>query len=91
MIKDRTKVLREYLQSITTKDMSAEQLEKHQSMINELDEVDKEDDLNLKEISDCKDQIVSLVKSQGSSNPPKDEPQKPRSLEEIAQATIGGK
>ena len=90
MIKDRTARIREYLQSITTKDMSADDLKVHQSMIAELDEVDKEDDSNLKEISDCKDQIVSLVKSQGSSNPPKDEPQKARSLEEIASAMIGG-
>lgn len=90
MIKESTAALRNYLQGITTKDWSSEQLQVHQEMIAKLDEIDTEDNKNLKEISDCKDQIVSLVKSQGSSNPPKEE-EKPRTLEEIANAIKGGK
>ncbi len=60
-------------------------------MIRELDEVEKEEDSYKQEISSCKDQIVSLVKSQGSATPPQDEPRQPRSLEEIANAITGGK
>ena len=41
------------------------------------------------EISSCKDQIVSLVKSQGTSEVPKEE-KKPRTLEEIANDTLNG-
>ena len=93
-MKEKTKALREYLQSLTTKEMNAEQLEKHNNMISSLDEIDKDEDAYVKEIADCKDIIVSKIKSQGTSTPPKDEQdKKPRTLEEIARETLnaGGK
>lgn len=90
MIKETTSKLREYLQSIMTKDMSAEELEKHQTALSSLDSLDNEEESYQNEIASCKDQIVRLVKSQGNANPPKEE-QQPRSLEEIANAITGGK
>ena len=90
-MKESTNKIRDYLKSLITKEMSADQLEQHQSMINELDQIDQQEDNLHKEIDDCKDQIVKLVKSQGTATPPQDEPKKPRSLEEIAQAIRGGK
>ena len=88
-IKEITSDIRAYLQEITTKDMTAEQLEKHNRMISRLDEADKEEDAYAKEISDCKDIIVGKIKSQGSAVPPQEE-KKPRSLEEIAQDILNG-
>ena len=90
-IKEKTSSIREYLKSLINNEMSADQLDKHQSVLAELDEIDKEDTANLQEITSCKDKIVSLVKSQGTATPPKDTVEKePRSLEEIAQAIMGG-
>lgn len=90
-MKESTNKIREYLNGLITKEMSAEQLEKHQEMLGELDKIDTAEDTYNKEIDDCKDQIVKLVKSQGTANPPQDGPKQPRSLEEIATAIIGGK
>lgn len=91
MIKDRVSKLKDYFQGLMSKEMSTEELEKHQEMLAEFDEIDKESDQQLEEISSAKDQIVKLVKSQGSSDKPKEEKeQKPRTLEEIAQDTING-
>ena len=89
MIKNHVSILREYFQNLTTKEMSAEELQKHQDMLKEFDEIDKEADQKDAEISSCKDQIVSLVKSQGTSEVPKEE-RKPRTLEEIANDTLNG-
>lgn len=91
-MKEKTSALRAYLQELTTKEMSAEQLEKHNQMLALFDEIDKEDEANVKEIQDCKNIIVSNIKSQGSAAAPQEE-KKPRSLEEIAKDMLnnGGK
>ena len=93
-IKEKTKVVKEFLKSHITKDMKTEDIEKYQQMIQHLDDIDGEEDTYTKEISDCKDKIVSLIKNEGSANPPQDEQEKqPRSLKEIAESISkdGGK
>lgn len=88
-MKERTSVLKAYLQELMTKEWSAEQISKHNEMLAELDELDKEEEAYKKEIADCKDIIVSSVKSQGNGNPPQEE-KKSRSLEEIAKDMLNG-
>lgn len=90
MIKERTSNIREFIKGLITKEMSTEEISKCESMISELDEMDKEEDSYQSEISSCKDKIVSLVKSQGNDTPPQEE-KKPRTLEEISNDLFGGK
>ena len=72
--------------------MSAEDIDKHQKMLNQLDEIDKEEESYTKEIGECKDKIVSLIKTEGTANPPQDGEgnKQPRSLEEIAKSIANG-
>lgn len=91
MIKEKTGSIREFIKGLINSDMSKEQIDKHEQAVKMLDEIDQEDESKDKEIRDCKDKIVSLIKTEGSSNPPEDSEKKPRSLEEIAKATLGGK
>ncbi len=91
MIKEKTGSIREFIKGLINPDMSKEQIDQYEGMVKQLDEIDQEDESKDKEIRDCKDKIVSLIKTEGSSNPPEDGEKKPRSLEEIAKATLGGK
>lgn len=91
MIKEKTGSIREFIKGLINPDMSKEQIDQYEGMVKQLDEIDREDESKDKEIRDCKDKIVSLIKTEGSSNPPEDGEKKPRSLEEIAKATLGGK
>ena len=91
MIKEKTGSIREFIKGLINSDMSKEQIDNHERFVKMLDEIDQEDESKDKEIRDCKDKIVSLIKAEGSSNPPEDGDKKPRTLEEIAQATLGGK
>lgn len=90
-IKEKTGNVRDFIKGLINSDMSKEQIDKHEQAVKMLDEIDQEDEAKDKEIRECKDKIVSLIKTEGSSNPPEDGEKKPRSLEEIAKATLGGK
>lgn len=90
MIKEKTTAVKDFLKGLITKEMSTEEIDKYQNAISQLDEVEKEEESYTKEISECKDKIVSMVKSQGNANPPQDE-KKPRTLEEITNDLYGGK
>lgn len=92
MIKDSTGKVKDFIKGLITSEMESSELQKYQDMITELDSIDNDEARIQKELTDCKDQIVKLVKSQGSANPPKEqigEPT-PRSLEEIASSVING-
>ena len=91
MIKQKTGDVRNFIKGLINPDMSKEQIDQYEQAVKQLDEIDQEDEAKDKEIRECKDKIVSLIKTEGSSNPPEDGDKKPRSLEEIAKATIGGK
>lgn len=91
MIKEKTGSIREFIKGLINSDMSKEQIDQCEGMVKQLDEIDQEDESKDKEIRECKDKIVSLIKTEGSNNPPEDGEKKPRSLEEIAKATLGGK
>lgn len=92
MIKDSTNKVREFLKSKITSEMSTDEINSYQKMIEELDSIDNEDEKASQELTKCKDTIVTLVNKQGNANPPKDETgqQAPRSLEEIAQSVVNG-
>ncbi len=91
-MKEKISNVREFIKGLITTEMSNEDIEKHQKMLNELDDIEKEEESYKKEISECKDKIVSLIKTEGSSNPPKEDGgnQQPRSLEEIAKSISNG-
>lgn len=92
MIKTKTENVRAFIKGLISSDMSAEDIDKHQKVLDTLDEIDKEEDSYTNEINVCKDKIVSLIKTEGTANPPQDEGNKqPRSLEEIAKSISGGK
>lgn len=91
MIKQKTGDIRNFIKGLINPDMSKEQIDQYEQAVKQLDEIDQEDEAKDKEIRECKDKIVSLIKTEGSSNPPEDGDKKPRSLEEIAKATLGGK
>ena len=91
MIKSKTEEVRAFIKGLINKDMSSEDIEKHQKMLDNLDAIDKDEESYTKEINSCKDKIVSLIKSEGSANPPQEEEnKKPRSLEEIAKSISNG-
>lgn len=92
-IKESTSSLREYIKGIISPDMSKEELDKHEGMLKKLDEIDQENDSQENEIKSCKDKIVSLIRTEGSSNPPREDggTKTPRTFEEIAQDMFGGK
>lgn len=92
MSKDSTGKLRDFIKGLMTNEMETSELQKCQEMLGELDSIDSNEEQYKQDLTDCKDQIVKLVKSQGTSNTPKDEigePQ-PRSLEDIAKSVING-
>ena len=92
MIKDSTNKVRDFLKSKITTEMSNDENNAYQSILEELDVIDKEDDAHSQELTKCKDTIVTLVNKQGSANPPKDAvgEQAPRTLEEIAVSVVNG-
>ena len=92
MIKSKTKEVRDFITGLINSDMSTEDIEKHQKMLSKLDEIDKEEESLTQEINSCKDKIVSLIKTEGSANPPQDGEgnKNPRSLEEIAKSIANG-
>lgn len=92
MIKSKTEEVRAFIKSLIKSDMSTEDIDKHQKMLDKLDEIDKDEDSYTQEINSCKDKIVSLIKTEGSANPPQDGEgdKKPRSLEEIAKSIANG-
>lgn len=94
MIKTKTEEVRAFIKGLIKSDMPTEDIDKHQKMLETLDEIDKDEESYNKEINSCKDKIVSLIKAEGSANPPQENEgdKKPRSLEEIAKSmTNGGK
>ena len=92
MIKSKTEEVRAFIKGLINPNMSSEEIDKHQAILNKLDEIDKDEDSYNKEINSCKDKIVSLIKSEGSANPPQENEgdKKPRSLEEIAKSISNG-
>lgn len=92
-IKESTSQLRDYIKGIINQDMTAEEISKHEGMLKKLDEIEQESDSQENEIRSCKDKIVSLIKTDGSSNPPREDggTKTPRSFEEIANDMFGGK
>lgn len=90
-MKNTNNVINFFKGLISSDTTTAEDVEKYQGFIKELEEVDQESLKKDEDISNYKDKIVSLVNHQGSANPPKDDVgNTPRSLEEIAQSVING-
>lgn len=86
-----TDKVRNFLKGKINDQMSAEELQDYQSMLEELDNIDNESKATHEELAKCKDQIVTLVRTQGTATPPADDPEpKPRSLQEIANSVING-
>lgn len=72
-----------------TTDTSADEIARVDSLCAELDGIEQEANLNLKETSDMKDMYIKAIKNQGSKEAPKEEgATTPRTLEEIANAEV---
>lgn len=86
-IKDLSKDIKDFLTSSINADMPKEQIDKYNEIIGLCDSIDEENSAQEKELHDCKEVIIKQVRSQGSSDKPKEEEseKQPRTLEQIAQ------
>ena len=88
----RTENISNFIKSLITNETPVDDVQKYQEMLNELDSIDNEIESTHTELVKCKDKIVDLVNTQGSSKPPVDNvgTPNPRSLLEIGQSVING-
>ena len=88
----RTENISNFIKSLITNETPVDDVQKYQDMLNELDSIDNEIESTHTELVKCKDKIVDLVNTQGSSKPPVDNvgTPNPRSLLEIGQSVING-
>ena len=88
----RTENISNFIKSLITNETPVDDVQKYQDMINELDSIDNEIESTHSELVKCKDKIVDLVNTQGTSKPPMDNlgDKTPRSLEEIGESVING-
>ena len=88
----RTENISNFIKSLITNETPMDDVQKYQDMLDELDSIDNEIESTHTELVKCKDKIVDLVNTQGSSKPPVDNvgTPNPRSLLEIGQSVING-
>ena len=88
----RTESISNFIKSLITNETPIDDVQKYQNMLNELNSIDSEIESTQTELVKCKDKIVELVNTQGTSKPPIDNlgDKTPRTLEEIGQSVING-
>lgn len=88
----RTESISNFIKSLITNETPVDDVQKYQDMLTELNSIDNEIESTQTELVKCKDKIVELVNTQGTSKPPMDSigDKTPRSLEEIGQSVING-
>lgn len=86
--------LKNFVNSLITTDLSTDKITEYNGVITKIDEAIVEDKKTNDDLIKAKDVIVNMVKTQGSSEKPKDESggeaKTPRSLEQIAKDLISG-
>ena len=87
-INDLIANFKEKLNEGLSKDSSAEDIKKVDGLKAQLDEIENEANITLKEKADVTEMYIKSMKNQGSEDKPKDENKEPRSLEEIAKDVV---
>lgn len=92
-IRETMTTIKEFINNLITTEMSTEDINKYNDILKSCDDVINESDLKDKDLKDCKDTLVNIVKVSGNSKKPPEitkEEQKPKSMEEIAQEILKG-
>ena len=94
MIKEKMTAIKEFINAHITSDMSTEDINKYNDILKSCDGVIDESDLMEKDLKECKEALVHIVKGSGNSKKPpeitQEETQQPKSMEEIAQEILKG-
>lgn len=91
-IKDYSKTIKDFITGLITPEMEKSKIDEYNNILNVVDSINSEDESRDNELVECKEVIIQQLKSQGSSDEPKEEKEEvqPRSLEEIATSISNG-
>ena len=92
-IRDYSKTIKDFITGLITPEMEKSKIDEYNNILNVVESINSEDESRDNELVECKEVIIQQLKSQGSSDEPKEEQVQEvqaRSLEEIATSISNG-